>query len=208
LIRVVLRGKKYDPIFVAISVAWLGYQLQSLISINQIGLAIWGWVLTGAIIAYERNTRNPIVEVEASLRPVQKIKGKSRSQSSVVSPGLLAGIGMVIGAIMVSPPLASDAKWRSAQVAQSVPLLEASLTPSFMNPQNSTRYLVSIQAFEGSNLTELAHKYAQAAVKFDSDNFELWKVFYLIQASTPEEKALALENMKRLDPLNPDVTAR
>jgi hypothetical protein len=208
LIRVVLREKKYDPIFVAISVAWLGYQLQSLISINQIGLAIWGWVLTGALIAYERNTRNPIVEEEASLRPVQKIKGKSRSQSTVVSPGLVAGVGMVIGAIIVSPPLASDAKWRSAQVAQSVPLLEESLTPSFMNPQNTTRYLVSIQAFEGSNLTELAYKYSQAAVKFDSDNFELWKVFYLIQASTPEEKALALENMKRLDPLNPDVTAR
>jgi hypothetical protein len=208
LIRVVLRGKQYDPIFVAISVAWLGYQLQSLISINQIGLAIWGWVLTGALIAYERNTRNPIVEEEASSRPVQKIKGKRRSQSTVVGPGLVAGVGMVIGAIIVSPPLASDAKWRSAQVAQSVPLLEASLTPSFMNPQNTTRYLVSIQAFEGSNLTELAYKYAQAAVKFDSDNFELWKVFYLIQASTPEEKALALENMKRLDPLNPDVTAR
>jgi hypothetical protein len=208
LIRVVLRGKRYDPIFVAISVAWLGYQLQSLISINQIGLAIWGWVLTGALIAYERNTRNPIVEEEASSRPVQKIKGKPRSQSTVVSPGLVAGVGMVIGAIIVSPPLASDTKWRSAQVAQSVPLLEASLTPSFMNPQNSTRYLVSIQTFEGSNLPELAHKYAQAAVKFDSDNFELWKVFYLIQASTPEEKAFALENMKRLDPLNPDVTAR
>jgi hypothetical protein len=76
-----------------------------------------------------------------------------------------------------------------------------------MNPQHNTRYLVSIQAFEESNLPELAHKYAQEAVKFDSENFELWKVFYLIQASTPEEKALALENMKRLDPLNSDVTS-
>jgi hypothetical protein len=208
LIKVVLRSKKYDPIFVAISVAWLGYQLQSLISINQIGLAIWGWVLTGALIAYERNTRTSNVEEIANLKPDSKAKGKSRSQSSVVSPGLVAGIGIVLGAIIVSPPLASDTKWRSAQVARSVPLLEASLVPSFMNPQHTTRYLVSIQAFEESNLPALAHKYAQEAVKFDSENFELWKVFYLIQTSTPEEKALALENMKRLDPLNPDVTAR
>jgi len=208
LVKVVLRSKRYDPIFVAISVAWLGYQLQSLISINQIGLAIWGWVLTGALIAYERNTRNSNVEEIANLKPDSKAKGKGRSQSSVVSPGLVAGIGIVLGAIIVSPPLASDTKWRSAQVARSVPLLEASLAPSFMNPQHTTRYLVSIQAFEESNLPALAHKYAQEAVKFDSENFELWKVFYLIQASTPEEKALALENMKRLDPLNPDVTAR
>jgi hypothetical protein len=208
LIKVALRSKAYDPIFVAISVAWLGYQLQSIISINQIGLAIWGWVLTGALIAYERNTRNPNSLEEAKISPTPRNKGKNISQGSVVSSGLLAGIGMVIGAIIASPPLASDTKWRSAQVAQSVQLLEASLTPSFMNPQHATRYLVSIQAFDASNLPELAHKYAQAAVKFDSDNFELWKVFYLIQSSTPEEKVIALENMKRLDPLNPDVTAR
>jgi hypothetical protein len=114
---------------------------------------------------------------------------------------------MVVGAIIASPPLASDVKWRSAQKAQSVALLEQSLTPSFMNPQQTTRYLVSIQAFESSNLPDLAHKYAQAAVKFDPEDFQLWKVFYLISAATPEEKANALENMKRLDPLNPDVTS-
>ncbi|CAN2231176.1 O-antigen ligase family protein [Candidatus Planktophila dulcis] len=208
LIRVVLRSKTYDPIFVAISVAWLGYQLQSIISINQIGLAIWGWVLTGALIAYERNTRNLNAGEDAKTNSGPRNKGKNISKGSVVSPGLLGGIGMVIGAIIASPPLSSDTKWRSAQLARSVPSLEASLTPSFMNPQHTTRYLVSVQAFEESNLPELAYKYAQAGVKFDPDNFELWKVFYLIQASTPEEKALALENMKRLDPLNPDVTAR
>jgi hypothetical protein len=77
-----------------------------------------------------------------------------------------------------------------------------------MNPQNSTKYLTSIQAFESSGIPDLAHRYALEAIKFNSENFEIWKVLYLIQASTPEEKALALENMKRLDPLNPDVTAR
>ena len=208
MIKVAARSKNYDSVFVAIAVAWLGYQMQSAISINQIGLAIWGWVLTGALIAYERNTRIPQDGTHANKDSSQKIKGKKGTQTSVVGPGLVAGIGIVIGAIIASPPLASDAKWRSAQIAQSVPLLEQSLTSSFMNPQQTTRYLVSIQAFESSNLPDLAHKYAQAAVKFNPDNFELWKVFYLIQAATPEEKAIALQNMKRLDPLNPDVTAR
>jgi hypothetical protein len=207
LIKVALRSKSYDSTFVAISVAWLGYQLQSVISINQIGLAIWGWVLTGALIAYERNTRDANVEEDAKKGPAPRNGGKQLPKGSVLSPGLLAGIGIVIGALVASPPLASDTKWRSALVAQSVPLLEASLTPSFMNPQHTLRYLQSIQAFEGSNLPELAYKYAQAGVRFDADNFELWKVFYLIRLSTPEEKAVALENMKRLDPLNPDVTS-
>jgi hypothetical protein len=31
-------------------------------------------------------------------------------------------------------------------------------------------------------------------------------MLFLIQKSSEEEKALAVSNMKRLDPLNPDVT--
>jgi O-antigen ligase len=57
ILRGIRRTRNYDPIFVALSVAWIGYQLQSLISINQIGLAVWGWVLTGALIAYEASKR-------------------------------------------------------------------------------------------------------------------------------------------------------
>jgi hypothetical protein len=207
LIRVAVRSKAYDPIFTAIAVAWLGYQLQSVISINQIGLAIWGWVLTGALIAYERNTRNSNTsEIENPKNNGKKVQKKT--SGSVVSSGLIAGVGMVVGAVIASPPLASDMKWRSAQLSQSAEQTEAVLAPSFMNPPHSLKYLTSIQSFESSNLPELAHKYAVEAVKFNPENFELWKVFYLIQASTPEEKVLALENMKRLDPWNPDVTAR
>jgi hypothetical protein len=68
-------------------------------------------------------------------------------------------------------------------------------------------YLNNIQTLEGSKLFDLSHKYALEAVKWNPEAFELWKVLYLIQESTPAEKALALENMKRLDPLNPDVTS-
>lgn len=207
LIKVAVRSKAYDPTFTAIAVAWLGYQLQSLISINQIGLAIWGWALTGALIAYERNTRDlQNIEIEKFKNSGKKVQKKT--QVSIVSSSLIAGVGMVVGGVIASPPLASDMKWRSAQLSRSAEQTEAVLVPSFMNPQHSLKYLTSIQSFESSNLPELAHKYALEAVKFNSENFELWKVFYLIQASTPEEKALALENMKRLDPLNPDVTAR
>ena len=67
--------------------------------------------------------------------------------------------------------------------------------------------MVSIQDLEASGLFDLAHKYALQGVAWNSESFELWKVLYLLKASTPNEKSLALENMKRLDPLNPDVTA-
>jgi hypothetical protein len=78
---------------------------------------------------------------------------------------------------------------------------------SYFNPQNSMKYVMNIQTLESSNLFELSHKYALQATKWNPESFDLWKVLYLVKNSTPEEKSIALENMKRLDPLNPDVTA-
>ena len=57
-----------------------------------------------------------------------------------------------------------------------------------------------------SGLNEQAHKYALIAVNFNSDSFDSWKLLYLIPNSTDSEKRRALRNMKRLDPLNKDVT--
>jgi hypothetical protein len=51
--RVLLRNKNYDPIFIALTAGWACYIAQEIISINQIGLALWGWLLTGAVISYE-----------------------------------------------------------------------------------------------------------------------------------------------------------
>jgi hypothetical protein len=202
--RVILRRKAFDPTFAVLITAWVGYQLQSIISINQIGLAVWGWFLSGVLIAYERATR------DGNLAGTQPISRQAkRSQAVAVHPKLVlaSAIGSLIGMLVALPPLASDIKWRSAQQARTVPGIESTMTAGYFNPQNSTMYLNNIQSLEGSNLPDLAVKYARQAVSWNPEAFELWKVLYLIRNSTEDEKALALQNMKRLDPLNPDVTS-
>ena len=57
--------------------------------------------------------------------------------------------------------------------------------------------------FEQNKFYDLALKYAKVAVEFNPNDFDSWKMYYSISKSTPEEKAIALENMRRLDPLNP-----
>jgi hypothetical protein len=85
--------------------------------------------------------------------------------------------------------------------------IASSMAESYFNPPNSFKYLNNIQVLEQNQLFDLAHKYAIDATKWNPEAFELWKVLYLIKDSTPEEKADALKNMQRLDPLNPDVTS-
>jgi O-antigen ligase len=206
IIKVTLRNRKYDAILVTLTTAWACYQLQSIISINQIGLAVWGWLFGGALIAYEIATRPKVDESQSvqgkgkSARVVKKNQGET-----VITSTLIAGVGAVIGLLIAAPPYSADAKWRSALASQDAQKVEAALTPGYLNPANSYKYGNAVQLLEGSKLYDLALKYAQIGVEFNPDNFDSWKVLYLISKSSPEEKALALENMKRLDPKNPNV---
>jgi hypothetical protein len=208
LMRVILRTRNYDPVLTVLTTAWFGYQLQSIISINQIGLAIWGWVLTGAAVAYERVTRNVSAVSSNTVDKARATKSKKNAESEQMKALLFSSAFGIAGLLIALPPFTADSQWRNAQVARSVEALEDSMKSGYFNPPNSMKYMTNIQTLEQSNLPDLAHKYALEAVKWNPEGFELWKVLYLVRNSTESEKLLALENMKRLDPLNPDVTSR
>ena len=206
LVRTFLRLEAFDGTFTAIAVAWVGYQVQSLISINQIGLAIWGWLLSGALIAYERSTR-----YEKSAESVSKGKVEKKLQKSISSSDsrvlLTSTASALIGLIIALPPLVSDAQWKSAMDAQSLPQVEESMKPGYFNPLNTNRFTSNIRLLEESKLTDLAHKYALKATQWNPQVYDFWRILYFISGSTPEDRERALVKMKELDPLNPDVTA-
>ncbi len=206
IIKVTVRNRKYDAVFVTLTTAWLCYQLQSVISINQIGLAVWGWLFGGALIAYEIATRPKVDESQSvqgkgkSTRAVKKKQGET-----VITSTLIAGVGAAVGLLIAVPPYSADAKWSMALRSQDAAKVEVALVPGYLNPANSYKYANAVQVLENSKLYDLALKYAQIGVKFNPHNFDAWRVLYVISKSSPEEKAEALENMKRLDPKNPNV---
>jgi O-antigen ligase len=206
IFKVTARTRTYDPIFVTLTTAWVCYQLQSIISINQIGLAIWGWLFGGALIAYEIATRPAPVEIpKPSQQTGPRATRKKQQSETIFSSTLVAGIGAVIGLLIACPPYSADSKWRSATSSQDARKVQEALIPTYLNPENSYKYASAAQLFEGNKLYDLAYKYAKIGVEFNPDNFDAWKVLHFVSSSTPEDKALALENMKRLDPNNPNV---
>jgi len=199
------RTRIYDPVFVALSVAWVGYQLQSIISINQIGLAVWGWVLTGSLIAYEANQRkNTKLEANKTKTPTRKTK----QQSEFFSNPLIAGLGAVVGLILACPPMSADMAWVKATRSGNFVEVQKALSPSYLHPTSSERLVNAVVLMENSKLYVQAREYALIATKYNPDSFDSWSALHSVQNSTVEEKALALENMKRLDPRNPDVLVR
>jgi hypothetical protein len=203
-VRVIARTRTYDAIFVAIFAAWACYITQAIISINQIGLAIWGWLLTGALVAYEYATR-PETSVA---QPAATKSARKSANSGVISPQLVAGLGAIVGLLVAVPPLSADMKWRSALDSKDANKVMAALEPGYLNPSDSQRLAQAVQLFASSNLMEQARDTALKAVKFNPDYFDAWRLLYYLSNSTEAEKAQAVENMKRLDPRNPDVLAQ
>jgi hypothetical protein len=203
-LRVIARTRTYDAIFVAIFAAWACYITQAIISINQIGLAIWGWLLTGALVAYEYATRpeTPVAQ------PVAAKGTRKSANSGVISPQLVAGLGVIVGLLVAVPPLSADMKWRAALDSKDVNKVMAALEPGYLNPSDSQRLAQAVQLFATSNLMEQARDIALRGIKFNPDYFDAWRIIYFLSNSTDAEKAQALENMKRLDPRNPDVLAQ
>jgi O-antigen ligase len=202
VIKVISRGQKeYDPLFVGLLAIWSTYLLQSMISINQIGLAIWGWSSTGALIAYEVISRR--VPPEKSLKSEGNQK-RANSTKSFISPNLLAGIGALIGVLIAVPPLSGDSKWKSALDSRNVTNIEKALIPSYLNPSSSFKYGTAISLLSENGFQELAYKYAKIAVEFNPDFADAWRQLYTVQLSTEIDKSEAMKNLKRLDPNNPD----
>ena len=156
------------------------------------------------LITYELVTRSnysPEIHNNESRRFV-----KTNKQDALHVP-IFAFIGALTGLLLALPPLTSDIFWRKAQVAQSLSLIEQSMVRSYFNPQNTQKFVSNIDALERSQIYDKSREYALQAVEWNPNSFDLWKLLYLIRDSTEAEKKLAINNMKRLDPLNPDVTA-
>lgn len=196
-IKLTFVQKEFNFVMVGLIVAWTCYQVQALISINQVGLAVWGWVTSGALIAYERSTR--IADTESNLKSGAR---KVVKNNPLISAQMLAGLGIVVGILIAIPPLSGDIKWREALKGQNIDLVTAALNPSYMSPASSNLYTSATQIFEQSNLPDLAYKYGKLNTEFNPNHFDAWRLLYSLKNSTPEDRKLAKEKMIELDPLN------
>ena len=195
--RVIKRNRSFDPVFVTLTVIWATYLLQSIISINQIGLAVWGWVTSGALIAFEIMTRKDAKLSELGRKEV-------RGREEFITPNLVVGISCLVGLFVALPPLSGDLKWKAALDSRNITNVEAAMTPSYLNPASSFKYGSVVSLLSENGFNDAAYKYAKIAVEFNPDFSDSWRQLYSLPQSTPAEKEIALKNIKRLDPNNPD----
>jgi O-antigen ligase len=196
-IKVLKRSTGFNPVFAGLVGGWVAFQAQSIISINQIGLAMWGWVLSGLIIGYEINTRDVVVD---SVVKKGRVAGKP-AQSSAGSVVALF-VAFVLGVLAGMPPYVASAKFKSALETSNPTVIQQA---AYIWPVDSSRMIQVAMALNDNKLDAQGLQVALDATKKFPDNYFVWATLDLMKAATAEQKAEALTQMKRLDPLNPNL---
>jgi uncharacterized protein YneF (UPF0154 family) len=197
-IKVLKRQTSFNPVFAGLVGGWVAFQSQSIISINQIGLAIWGWVLSGLIIGYEINTRN-----NADIETVVK-KGRVASKPLQTSAGSVVAlfIAFVLGVLVGMPPYVASARYKSALETGNPAVVQQA---AYIWPIDSSRMIQVASTLNDNKLEAQALQVALDATEKFPDNYFVWANLNLMKSATTEQKAQALVQMKRLDPLNPNL---
>jgi len=193
--------KKFDPVFVSLAATWLCYLAQSIISINQIGLAIWGWVLGGLVIGYVHGQTRTDIEPAPATQNTPQAKGRIAVQKQKSVSVSLMLVGMFIGGAIAAPPVLADSKWHAtkmkldrAQVANN----------SKVWPLEAIRLLQASTIYTSREVPTTGLELALYTVEKFPNNFYAWRVLSTTPGVTEAEKAKAKAEMHRLDPLNPE----
>lgn len=196
-LRVMKREKSFNPNFVGLLAAWFAFQAQSMISINQIGLAIWGWVLSGLIIGYEINTRTKQTIDQRSKKVVLRSK-RLASQSTT----LFMSIGLLVGTLIGAPTFLSSLQHNIALKKSDV---NSVVQAAYIWPYEPIRMVQVATTLNDNNLENRGLEVILDASRKFPDNYAVWSTLYSMKSANVEVKAEALAQMKRLDPLNPDL---
>lgn len=202
-VKLLKRSNGFDPAVAGLIAVWIAYQAQSIISLNQLGLAVWGWIISGLIIGYEINTRPEEVRQEVKT-PVSKGRNVKKQVSESVSAKTLLSlfVGGIVGLLVGLPPFLASAQFKSALESGDAVKLEKA---AYLWPDEPIKYGQVAAILQTNKLDAQAQKVVDAAlIKFPNE-FGLWSLASKLSTATPEQIAKAKKEMKRLDPNNPDI---
>jgi len=155
--------------------AWVGFQAQSLISIDNIGIAVWGWLLGGAIIGLSNSVNENLKVPEIQQVSVKKA---NNAQINLFQPA--------ISALILIPVIVFSSYFYKSE--SNLYFLKVITVPS--SPQNKQPVLDYVNKVINNPMSDPFYKYRAA-------------YFLLDMGYTNEAYSIILSSHKA-DPRNPD----
>lgn len=209
-LRLLRKSEEFNPFFAAIFATWIGYQVQALISINQIAVGIWGWIFTGALLGLYKSLINGQQHEASNTRSDQIGKSQKnlshrsmnrKLRATLLPPQitLLGLLGFSVGAILSIIPLTADIAYKKA--SQTMAIDQMYKSTQRLGSTAFHRELV-LEAAVKSNLTAQAGEIALSLVGEYPRDFYGWKILALISPVGSPERSRAVDMLVSLDPFN------
>ena len=186
---------------------WSAYQVQSLISIDQLGIAIWNWVFSGVLLGYC---------LLNSDTPAFKDPRKINSESPLRQVGIRSGVAstLVIAVFVVlAPQWKSEVQLRLGLAVENDPNNPAVKVNAMTYPvlngffESSYYFEMGTRALFAYGLAEDGQKFALKTIELDPRNYVAWSSIAELGEGTNQRAAAIPYRLKttELDPNNPKV---
>jgi hypothetical protein len=196
----VRKGTISHPVIMASSATWIAYQIQALVSINQIGVGVWGWIFSGALIGLRKTAIN-LDDLKVRNSRISRFR-EMRGRSIPAKASLYLFLGAALGASSAFPPLNADSAYRAA-----------ANTGQFENMYKAIQRLGSsefhgelvLSYVQSQNMASEVRLVAEELLKDYPRNFFAWRLLSVATTGTDAQRLEALNRARELDPYNPEL---
>ncbi len=189
-----VRSSNYSiNLYFGLFLAWISYEVQALISINQLGLGVWGWLLAGLLYGSgtQRKKTNQGTHPTAS-----KSALKSRKNSEYQS--LVWFSGAVLGMLVALPALIADSNFKSSMESQKLDQI-VKATKAF--PADAYRIAYIVRLLDKAKLDAPSVELTKFGLEKFPMNYDLNLLQSLLPGFSIEEKQESERVLAELNPL-------
>ena len=211
-----LRANYQNFDLTAFSAMWLGFMVFCLISINQIGVGVWGFIFTGVINGYVLRYRGDnLAKDTSSHKGKESLDVKSKRALREVSTDKILGLGktsqlltstffaLIVGAFSILPNIADSRFLYEIKSANLDNALKLSTSVGIQDFHREA--LMSALAKAGRPVDTL--KVAESLLEQNPRNWQAWVAILSSEVATDNRRIQAANQLLRLDPNNKIVEA-
>lgn len=167
---------------------WSGFQLQAFVSVNQIGVSVWIWVILG------------LMSAKTHTEQIAKSGSNTVSTKSSLTFRISIFFISIFMVFMSFLPFKTNIDFQAA-ANRADGLAMKNLIQEF--PQDSTLIALVASGFQNSNYSNLALEILNKGVLHNPQSFTLWKMIFENSNTLEMRKREALFELKRIDPRFP-----